>query len=165
MLLTGKPTSVTDMPSLMSWQGTGTCDHGVQSALCKQGIGQPTSMFPAGVSVTVDHSIAAASSEDAPPTALIAITALNLKIVDSHFSGLHIAQTVLLHLANSSVKIQNTSFLNNQAAAIGAVLAEGMQQLSISNSNFESNSGMHLSADPGKFACKLGQCMYMAGQA
>lgn len=101
-------------------------------------------MHPAGVSVTVDNSMAAESAEDAPPTALIAIMtppSLQLTIVDSIFTDLDLAQDTPLYLANSTVTIQNTSFVNNQATMTGALVAEDMHQLNISNSTFTSNSG------------------------
>ena len=77
-------------------------------------------------------------------TALIAIDGTSMVIADAVFQGLQVPQHTLLLMTNSSVRMQNTSFLDNKAA-YGAFVGLDMQQVFIQDSNFTSNSGIDLS--------------------
>lgn len=96
----------------------------------------------AGVHVVVNASSGPAGL-DSTSTALIVIIGTSLVIQDSVFEGLRISQDTLLILANSTVLVRNTSFIDNQAASYGGMQAAGMQQLIISTSTFRSNTGMN----------------------
>lgn len=83
-----------------------------------------------------------ASTDPAKKTALIAISNTDVTIVDSMFQGLDIPQDTLLYLGNSSAILHNVTFRDNQAALSAAFMAEDMQDVSIQNSTFISNTGI-----------------------
>lgn len=75
-------------------------------------------------------------------TALVAITSPSILISNSRFEGLNVSQDTLLYVANGSHRIQNSSFIGNQAAYAAAILADNMEQLTIQSSAFISNTGI-----------------------
>ena len=97
--------------------------------------------------VTIDTSVETASDDDSTSdlyTALLAINGTSVIITNSRFEGLRVPQDTLLLLANSSVSMHNTSFIDNHALTLGAFKSEMMQQMGVQNSTFISNAGMLL---------------------
>lgn len=77
-------------------------------------------------------------------TALVTIDSTSLLITDSQFQGVYAVQDTLLCLHNSSLRVQNTSFIGNQAAQHPAFVAQYMEEVAILNSTFQSNIGVLL---------------------
>lgn len=85
--------------------------------------------------------MADAASPNAPPTALIAMDGVSVRVTDSRFEGLHVPQDTLLLVTNGSLLVQNTTFTRNQAALHAAFMAQEMLHVSVQRSTFSSSAG------------------------
>lgn len=84
------------------------------------------------------------TGHDLQYTALVTVDSTSLLITDSQFEGVYAVQDTLLCLHNSSLRMQNTSFIGNQAARHPAFVAQYAEEVSIFNSTFQSNIGVLL---------------------